>query len=199
MSGWLSGIDPNTFAEDPQNPFRTLTAQRSLSTPGRLPEASEGIVDAIACFDAGSNHPCFYHTRISTVNCGGYFLWRLPFAGQGGAATNGAPYCNAGYCTASTLAGRRLQENWTDNIRRSVKTDDEVARSAYRIGDSVLFSEAGRGKQLRANRTTAGQEISHMKTDDEQMLDLVGVLKRLDVLESDRETLRVDMQRQIDA
>ena len=105
--GWLSGWEPSKGTPPPD-----------YAAPGSYPSPGAGEVNATVCFDycdpsyAGS---CRSHVTVGVVNCGGYYLWRLPFA----------PDCASGYCTAPSSppppppprgpwSGPRLQLSHTD-------------------------------------------------------------------------------------
>eukprot|EP01048_Picozoa_sp_COSAG05_P009836 COSAG05_NODE_831_length_7083_cov_166.649055_4_plen_313_part_00 len=83
--GWLSGwASPQGGGAPPQ----------SYSGAGRYPAAAEGVVERTVCFDEaahGGSDPCGNHVQVGVVRCGGFLLWRLPYA----------PNCN-GYCTAAS-------------------------------------------------------------------------------------------------
>ncbi len=80
--GWLSGWEVSKG-----------TPPADYAKPGSYPSPGAGDVNATVCFDycdqsyAGS---CRSHVTVGVVNCGSYYLWRLPFA----------PDCACAYCTA---------------------------------------------------------------------------------------------------
>ena len=63
-TGWLSGCGENPPA--------------TCSAVGVLPDTADGVTEATACFNNGSAEPCGFHVQIGTVNCGTFYLWRLP-------------------------------------------------------------------------------------------------------------------------
>ena len=80
--GWLSGWEPSKGTPPPD-----------YTAPGSYPPPGAGEVNATVCFDycdPGYAGSCRSHVTVGVVNCGGYYLWRLPFA----------PDCASGYCTA---------------------------------------------------------------------------------------------------
>ena len=79
-TGWLSG-----WAGEGDPP-------PSYSGAGRYPAAAEGVAEMTACFDYGTNRPCYRHAAVGVVRCDGFLLWRLA----------DAPTCDAGYCTAAS-------------------------------------------------------------------------------------------------
>ena len=89
LPGWLSGWGAATAGEPPPH---------SYATPGALPTSRDGVVPATACFDFGSDTPCWVHASIAVLHCGAFLLWQLP----------DVPICDpaAAYCaTPSGLFG----------------------------------------------------------------------------------------------
>ena len=80
--GWLSGWATPQGGGDPPHDY---------SGAGRYPAAAEGVVESTVCFDDGGS-PCDYHVQVGVVRCGGFLLWRLPYA----------PGCNMAYCTTAS-------------------------------------------------------------------------------------------------
>ena len=67
--GWLSGWPASSLPRHPLNTY---------DTPGTLPSVAEGVVDGTVCFDVGGGSSCYAHVVAPVVNCGGFFLWKLP-------------------------------------------------------------------------------------------------------------------------
>jgi hypothetical protein len=91
--GWLSGWNTSGGAG--------ATPPRNFSTPGRYPAATEGVAEMTACFDysyAGEHErdACSFHVVLGVVQCDGFLLWRLPYAGG----------CSLAYCTTSASGER---------------------------------------------------------------------------------------------
>lgn len=100
-TGWVCGWDATRGDMPPQD----------YQLPGSLPSTSEGVVDRIACFNQGVNgNFCVDPIRVSAVNCGGVFLFRLPDVPSG---TEG--YCfdeigGVGSCPPGTFDHDMLPE-----------------------------------------------------------------------------------------
>ena len=79
----------------------------AYTTPGVLPNATDGVVQKWVCFDDGFGQTCDYSVVVHVVYCParvdeaadatkageeqGFYLFRLPEA----------PNCDCGYCTAA--------------------------------------------------------------------------------------------------
>ena len=90
LAGWLSGWKG-----------AATTPPQMFNVSGKYPAASEGVVERTVCFNHGppnANTWCKFHSIVGAVRCesksddsgGGYFLFRLPYAGS----------CVGGYCAA---------------------------------------------------------------------------------------------------
>ena len=75
-TGWLSGLDGVAGSG----------VAGAYTTAGRYPASTEGVVEMIVCFNGGPS------VTVGVVRCGGFLLWRLPYAQAGGS-------CDTGYCT----------------------------------------------------------------------------------------------------
>lgn len=78
-TGWLSGCPRNAGGHvlaDGHSLYRG-PKDYHCNTPGRYPEVSEGIMEAVACFVDGGEGSCTRTEAVSVVNCGSFLLWRL--------------------------------------------------------------------------------------------------------------------------
>eukprot|EP01049_Picozoa_sp_SAG25_P014514 SAG25_NODE_2592_length_1510_cov_1.105599_3_plen_189_part_00 len=69
----------------------------SVIRPGSLPSVVNGLVNKTVCFDTviygnpsstacrrrGGHYPCPSQITVGVINCGGFYLWRLPSATHG--------------------------------------------------------------------------------------------------------------------
>lgn len=78
-SGWLTGFDP---ADGVPPQFDPLPA-------GTLPSIEEGVKPMVVCFSLGVGS-CIYNEQVHALNCGDYYLWKLP----------SLDFCPKSYCMA---------------------------------------------------------------------------------------------------
>lgn len=79
VPGFLTGFNPADGNPPQDGPVPA----------GSLPSIEEGVKSMIICFHAHSA-PCVYNEQIHAVNCGDYYLWKLP----------SLDFCPKAYCMA---------------------------------------------------------------------------------------------------
>jgi hypothetical protein len=75
--GWHCGSEVNGWLSD-WNP-QSGRAPQTYGQGGVYPGLQDGMKDYTVCFDfAAGAGPCHWSTTVKVLNCGGYYLWRLP-------------------------------------------------------------------------------------------------------------------------
>jgi hypothetical protein len=124
FSGWLSGWDPTACTTSNDCPVNSYGCSAGTCAPtpeynvaGHYPAATDGVVEMTACFDSSdqgdpNSQTCYRHATVGVLRCGGFLLWRLPYAAS----------VDFGYCTAPSglpgSSGRRLLA--TTNVSSSI-------------------------------------------------------------------------------
>jgi hypothetical protein len=132
-SGWMSGIDADA------TPIQDCMTCTNVEA-GVYPLPTDGVVRRVICFDY--NTACQNHVVANVINCGRFFLWRLPY-------TSGDDNCGRAYCTAPSALGlgRRLltlENEMTNKTSAPLKNDDEQSsQSGYQsIVEMINFIQA---------------------------------------------------------
>jgi hypothetical protein len=72
-------------------------SDEQCGTAGTFPTVADGVVQGVVCFDGDGWGACNFHLAAAAVNCGGFFLFRLPStthaSGWGGQNPDYLGYC----------------------------------------------------------------------------------------------------------